>query len=261
MKARTNGIQTNYEIHGDKGPWVVLSHSLACNLRMWDAQIEMLKTAHRVLAYDTRGHGASDAPAGAYTFDMLVEDLRALLDAAGVRDPHFVGLSMGGMIGMSFALKFPGRLRSLVLCDTTSRMPPEAGAIWEQRIRTAAEHGMGPLVEPTTARWFTEPFRRSGTAAVERVAGMIRATPTAGYIGCCHAIPSIDVTDRLGALRIPVQVVVGEQDVGTPVAMSKAIHEAIPGSELVVIPQASHLSNVEQPEAFNQALTRFLSAH
>jgi 3-oxoadipate enol-lactonase len=179
MKARTNGIQTHYEIHGDKGPWVVLSHSLACNLRMWDAQVDALMGRYRVLAYDTRGHGASDAPSGGYTFDMLVEDLRALLDAAGVRDPHFVGLSMGGMIGMCFALKYPGRFRSLVLCDTSSRMPPEAGAVWEQRIRTASEHGMEPLVEPTTARWFTEPFRKRDAAAVGRVSAMIRATPTA----------------------------------------------------------------------------------
>lgn len=261
MKARTNGSQVNYEIHGDSGPWVVLSHSLACNLRMWDGQVAVLKERYRVLAYDTRGHGESDASPGGYTFDHLVEDLRSLLDAAGVRDPHFVGLSMGGMIGMSFALKYPGRFRSLVLCDTSSRIPPEAGAIWEQRIRAAAERGMEPLVEPTIGRWFTEPFLQKEPATISRIADMIRSTPTAGYIGCCHAIPKINVTDRLDAIKCPVQIIVGEQDVGTPVAMSEAIQKAIPGSELVVIPNASHLSNVEQPEKFNQALSRFLSTH
>lgn len=261
MKARTNGSQINYEIHGETGPWVVLSHSLACNLRMWDGQIEMLKERYRVLAYDTRGHGDSDASAGGYSFDQLVEDLRSLLDAAGVRDPHFVGLSMGGMIGMSFALKYPGRFRSLVLCDTSSRIPPEAGTIWAQRIRTVSERGMEPLVEPTISRWFTEPFVQRGGDAIKQVADMIRSTPTAGYIGCCHAIPKIDVTDRLGAIKCPVLIMVGEQDVGTPVAMSEAINKAIPGSELAVIPNASHLSNIEQPEKFNQILSRFLSAH
>lgn len=261
MKARIDGIQLNYEIHGEKGPWVVLSHSLACNLHMWDAQISKLKDRFRVLAFDTRGHGSSDAPSGAYSLDTLVEDVRGLLDAAGVRDPHFVGLSMGGMIGMCFALKYPSRFRSLVLCDTSSRIPPEAGAVWNQRILTASERGMEPLVEPTLERWFTEPFRQRDAKTVARVGDMIRATPTAGYIGCCHAIPSINVTDKLGAIKCPVLIIVGEQDVGTPVAMSEAIHKAVPGSELVVIPNASHLSNIEQPGAFDSALSKFLAAH
>jgi 3-oxoadipate enol-lactonase len=125
MKIAANGIQVNYQVEGD-GPWVVMSHSLACSLAMWTPQIAALRSRYRVLAFDTRGHGASDAPAGAYTLEQLADDLHGLLAALKVERPHFVGLSMGGMIGMTYALKYPGVFRSLVLCDTTSRFPPEA---------------------------------------------------------------------------------------------------------------------------------------
>ena len=258
MKTSANGIQVNYEIDGS-GPWVVMSHSLACELHMWDDQLGALRDRYRVLRVDTRGHGASDAPGGAYTLDTLAEDLHGLLQALRVERPHFVGLSMGGMIGMTYALKYPNVLRSLVLCDTSSRIGPEAAPIWQERIDTVSAKGMEPMVEPTLKRWFTEPFLARRPAAVDRVAKMIRSTPPQGYIGCCHAIPKIDVTERLGAIRCPVQVIVGEQDAGTPVAMAETIHKAIPGSELVVVPSASHLSNLEQPDAFNRALVGFLA--
>jgi len=258
MKARTNGIELNYAVEG-AGPWLVMSHSLACNVSMWDEQVAALRQKFRVLRFDTRGHGASDAPEGAYALDMLSDDLIGLFDTLGIASAHYVGLSMGGMIGMTSALRHPQRFESLVLCDTSSRVPPEAAPVWEGRIKAARESGMEPLVEPTLQRWFTEPFYKSNKAMMGRVGQMIRDTPVAGYIGCCHAIPKINITDRLGAIRCPTRVIVGDQDVGTPVAMSRAIQEAIPGSDLVVIPSASHLSNLEQPEAFNQALAGFFS--
>ena len=136
MKTKTNGIDTSYELHGREGaPWLVLSHSLACSVRMWDPQIEALKGSYRILAYDTRGHGASEAPRGAYTLDMLADDLKALLDSLGAKNPHYCGLSMGGMIGQTFALKYPGVLRTLTLADTTSRFPAEVWPLWAERIK------------------------------------------------------------------------------------------------------------------------------
>ena len=258
MKTKANGIQINYQIDG-AGPWLVMSHSLACAASMWDEQVEALKHRYTVLRFDTRGHGASDAPQAAYTLELLADDLRALLGALSVTSPHFVGLSMGGMIGMTYALKYPGVLKSLVLCDTSSRVPPDAQPVWDERIKTATEQGMVPLVEPTLRRWFTEPFLARRNSVIERVAALIRNTPPHGYVGCCHAIPKINLTDRLAAIKCPVQIIVGDKDVGTPVAMSEAIQRAIPGSELVVIPDASHLSNLEQPAAFNGALLKFLA--
>lgn len=262
MKAKTNGIDTCYELHGEEGaPWLVLSHSLACSVRMWDPQIEALKGSYRILAYDTRGHGGSDAPKGEYTLEMLADDLKALLEAVGAKSPHYCGLSMGGMIGQSFALKYPGVLKTLVLADTTSRFPPEVQPAWKQRIQVAEEKGMQPLVQPTLERWFTEAFRKSNPGPVEGIAKLIASTPVPGYVGCCHAIPKVNTTARLKEIRAPILVVCGDQDPGTPPAMSKEMHENAPGSKLVMIPQAAHLSNLEQPAAFTKALRDFTAAH
>jgi 3-oxoadipate enol-lactonase len=262
MKAQTNGIETYYELHGKEGmPWLVLSHSLACSTRMWEEQIAAFKDRYRILAYDTRGHGSSQAPAGAYTLDQLADDLKALLDRLGVSRAHYCGLSMGGMIGQTYALKYPATFTTLVLADTTSRMPAEAKPTWQDRIRVAQEKGMQPLVEPTLARWFTEPYRKAQPQTMQRIGKLIGSTPVAGYVGCCHAIPQIDLTTRLKDIRTPILIIVGEDDPGTPVAMSKEIHENAPGSKLVVLPKAAHLSNIEQSAGFNRALEEFLKAH
>jgi len=262
MKATANGIEVYYEIHGREGaPWLVLSHSLACSVRMWDPQIEALKADYRILAYDSRGHGATEAPKGAYTLELLADDLSALLKTLQVEKPHYCGLSMGGMIGQTFALKYPGVLRSLALADTTSRYPAEAAGLWAERIRTAETQGMEPLAQPTLERWFTEPFRRAHPATVEAVRKLIVATPVAGYAGCSHAIPKINLTARLKEIRCPILVIVGADDPGTPVSMAREIHENAPGSKLAILPQAAHLANLEQPAAFTQALREFLRAN
>ena len=262
MKAQTNGIGTYYELHGKEGlPWLVLSHSLACSVRMWDPQIEALKGDYRILAYDTRGHGGTEAPKGAYTLELLADDLFFLLKELKISQAHYCGLSMGGMIGQTFALKYPAMFASLTLADTTSRMPAEALPAWQDRIRTAESQGMQPLVEPTLARWFTEPFRKAEPQTMQRIGTLIGSTPVAGYVGCCQAIPQINLTSRLKEIRSPILVIVGEDDPGTPVAMSKEIHENASGSKLVVLPRAAHLSNIEQSGGFNRALGEFLKAH
>jgi 3-oxoadipate enol-lactonase len=258
MRARTNGIEMHYTVDG-AGPWLVMSHSLACNVHMWDPQVPELAQRYKVLRFDTRGHGETDAPPGPYTLDMLADDVKGLFDHLGIRECHWVGLSMGGMIGQTFALKYPGVFRSIALCDTTSAYPEGAAALWEGRVKVATEQGMEPLVPPTLERWFTEGFRKAQPEKVATIADMIRATPVPGYAGCCAALPKINSTARLKEIACPALVVCGEQDMGTPLAMSQAIHAAMPGSELVVIPNAAHISNLEQPEAFTAALGRFLA--
>ncbi len=262
MKTRANGIEINYEIHGkESAPWLVLSHSLACSVRMWDPQIAALKSDYRILAFDTRGHGATEAPQGAYTLEMLADDLFALLKHLKIEQTHFCGLSMGGMIGQTFALKYPGIFKTLALADTTSRYPAEAAPVWMDRIKTAETKGMEPLAQGTLERWFTEPFRKNQPAVVDSVRKLILSTPVAGYAGCCHALPKIDVTARLKEIKCPILVIVGEQDPGTPVAMAQEIHAKAPGSKLVVLPSAAHIANLEQPEAFTRALRAFLSSN
>ena len=260
MKITANGISINYVIDGPaNAPVVTMSHSLATDLSMWDPTVPALKDRFRVLRYETRGHGQTEAPKGAYTLDQLAEDALGLLRALGIARTHWVGLSMGGMIGQTLALKAPEVFQSLSLCDTSSRIPAEAKPLWQDRIKTAESQGMEPLVESTLSRWFTEPFRKSHKDVVDRVAEMIRKTPVAGYAGCCHAISTLDLTDRISAIKVPTIAIVGEDDPGTPVAAHRVIHEKIAGSKLEILKSAAHLSNMEQPEAFNRALTGFLS--
>lgn len=259
MKLQANGINMHYELEGpESAPVVTLSHSLATDLSMWDTQAAVLKSAYRVLRYDTRGHGGTEVPDGPYTLQQMAEDVRALLQALGIPKTHFMGLSMGGMIAQVFALKYPGVLRSLLLCDTSSRIPEEALPIWEERIQVAQDQGMAPLVEPTMERWFTASFRRKPMPVLDKIRSLIKGTPLKGYIGCSRAIMGLNLTERLGAVALPTLIVVGEDDPGTPVTASQAIHKQIKGSELVILKSAAHLSNIEQEHAFNNAVLDFL---
>jgi 3-oxoadipate enol-lactonase len=259
MNATVNGIATYYEIHGSEGaPWLTFSHSLACSVRMWDGQIAAFKDRYRILVYDTRGHGGSAAPAGAYALELLAEDLFELLKKLQIARTHFVGLSMGGMIGQLLALKYPEILDRLVLADTGHTQTPETIAQWQERIRTAETQGMQPLVEPTLGRWFTESFRRNKPETVRAIAALIAATPVAGYVGCCYAISKLSTTARLKDLKSPLLAITGEQDAAAP--GTRYIGEHVPGAKLVVIPQAAHIANIEQPAAFNRALREFLSS-
>ncbi len=259
MLIEANGIKMNYEISGREGaPVVILSHSLGSSLIMWNPQLEVLEPHYQVLRYDTRGHGKSNAPSGAYTFDMLGEDVLGLLDALDIEKVHFVGLSMGGMIGQCLALNHPERLEKLVLCDTAALLPEEAQPIWQERIELAREKGIEALVGETLERWFTPPFLRRNPPEVKLIREQFLSTPVDGYIGCSEAIRGLNYLERLSEIKMATLIMVGEEDPGTPVAAAEAMQQRIVGSSLVVLPSAAHLSNVEQAEAFNSALISFL---
>jgi 3-oxoadipate enol-lactonase len=259
MKIDANGIKLNYELSGrDDAPVVMLSHSLASSMVMWNPQLAALESKFKVLRYDTRGHGDSDAPEGKYSLEMLAQDAVALLDALEIDTVHFVGLSMGGMIGQNLALDHGKRLKSLALCDTSAIMPDEVQPIWQQRLAAAREKGMQGQVEETLERWFTPAYLKQNPPEVEMIRRQITATPVAGYIGCSEAIRRLDNLQRLPEIDIPTIIIVGEEDPGTPVAVSEAMHERISGSKLVILPSARHLSNIEQAGAFNEALMDFL---
>ena len=259
MRAAANGIRMNYTFDGPRSaPVVMMSHSLATDFGMWDPTVPPLTPRWRVLRYEIRGHGATEASGAPYTLEQLADDALALLRALRIQRVHWVGLSLGGMIGQMVALKAPGVLLSLSLCDTTSRVPAEAKPLWDARIRTAETVGMEPLVEPTLAGWFTAPFVKRRRDVIDRVTRIIRTTPVAGYTGCCHAIMNLDLTDRLRDIKIPTSVIVGEHDPWTPIAASRVIADQIKGACLAIIPDAAQLSNLEQPEPFNRALGSFL---
>ncbi|MEA3193137.1 MAG: 3-oxoadipate enol-lactonase [Betaproteobacteria bacterium] len=255
MKASVNGIEINYEVSGKEGaPWLVLSHSLACSVRMWDPQVEAFQSRFRILNYDMRGHGATSAPQGPYSLEMLADDVLGLMNNLKIQSAAYCGLSIGGMIGQTLALKAPGSFTKMVLADTTHTQPPEAIKQWEDRIAIAKTKGMAALVDSTMERWFTAPNR--STPAAKKIAALIAATPAAGYIGCGQAIMKLNTTARLKDIKLPVLAITGEQDGAAP--GTKYIGEHVPGAKYVGIPNAAHIANVEQAEAFNRGLREFL---
>lgn len=261
MKTTVQGIQLNYEISGQAdAPPVVLSHCLASSMVMWQPQLPALEAAFRVIRYDLRGHGRSDAPEGPYRLEMLAGDVVGLLDVLEIDRVHFAGLSIGGMIGQALGVHHQDRLLSLALCDTAPRTPEEARPVLQKRIDAARKHGLASQVEETMARWFSPEFRQSGHPEVELIRQQVLKTPVAGYTGCLEAIKQLDYLERLAGITVPTLVIVGENDPGAPVAAAEAMQARIPGSKLVVIPEALHLSNIEQAENFNQALLSFLKA-
>lgn len=260
MLIEANGIKVHCELSGNEQlPVVVLGHSLACSMLMWTPQLESLASAFRVLRYDTRGHGGSDAPPGAYTLSQLVDDVIGLLDKLAIDRVHWVGLSMGGMIGQGMALSHSDRLESLVLADTAAIIPDEAQPIWQERIDAVRREGMAAVAESTLQRWFTPNYLNRQLPEIDQIRQQILMTPVAGYIGCSEAIRRLNYIDQLAAIQTPTLIMVGADDPGTPVAASEAMHARIPGSKLKVIPAAAHLSNIEQAEIFNTHLMRFLS--
>jgi 3-oxoadipate enol-lactonase len=259
MRIKANGIEINYELSGKGGAQVVvLSHSLSCSLLMWDPQMDALNPYFQVLRYDIRGHGGSDAPSGAYTLNLLAGDVIKLLDALQIDRVHFVGLSLGGMVGQSLALNSPHRLRSLALCDTAAIVPAEAQPLWQERMDKARKEGMKALLDQTMERWFTPFFLKQNSKMVALIREQLLATPVSGYIGCAEAIRRLNYLERLSKIKMPTLIVVGEDDPGTPVSASEGMQKGISKSKLVILPSARHLSNVEQAEAFNAALLDFL---
>jgi 3-oxoadipate enol-lactonase len=257
MHARIGDLDIHYQIDGD-GPWLTLSHALAASNEMWAAQLPVMTRHFKVLRVDTRGHGRSSAPTGPYTLEGLADDVHGLFRELGIARSHWLGMSLGGMIGQAFALKYPSELTSLVLADTTARGAPNAETMWAERSALARSQGMRGLTASTLARWFTDAFRSARPEVITSVVAMIEATPVEGYAGCCAAIAQLDVLDRLSTLDLPALVIVGEHDLATPPPMAHAMHERLAGSELMVLRGAAHIGNIEQADAFNAAALSFL---
>lgn len=257
MKVQLGGIDMQYEISGS-GPWITLSHSLAAHSGMWDPQMEILTKHFTVLRYDTRGHGQTQATPGPYTLGQLSDDIFQLLHHLGVKKTHWMGLSLGGMIGQTFAIQYPEMVDHAVIADSSGRGAPAAAAIWSERAALARQHGMASLVQPTLQRWFTDDFSSKHPNLMADIGQMIATTPVDGYAGCCAAIAELNTLEQLRALRIPCLVLVGKQDMGTPPAMSELIHQHWPSSQYKILNNAAHIANIEQASAFTEAVMNFL---
>ena len=258
MQSRVNGININFEIDGpDNAPWLILSNSLLTNLSMWDDQVATLARSFRILRYDQRGHGGTEATAGEYSFDLLVADIIALIDMLGIGRAHFCGLSMGGMTALFLAQRHPQRFDRIIACDCGPASTEASAQQWKERIEVASRDGMQALVEPTIARWFPPDFVATKAPVLDKVRGMIRSTPLAGFRGCAMALSNYDLRGGLAGIDRRTLLIVGTKD--ATLAGIRQIKDAVRGSALVELEGAGHISNVEQPAAFTGAVVDFLS--
>ncbi|MEW6627547.1 MAG: 3-oxoadipate enol-lactonase [Pseudomonadota bacterium] len=252
-----DACQIAYRLDGpEHAPILLLSNSLGTTLQMWDPQMEAFTRNYRVLRYDSRGHGKSDAPAGSYSLDRLGRDVIELIDALGFGLVDFCGLSLGGMTGQWLGVHAPQRIGRLVLANTSAYMGPPAG--WDARIDLVREKGMAPLADASVARWFTDDFAASGAAA--SVVAMLMETNPTGYIGCCAAIRDMDMRRTSTLIGLPTLVIGGSLDPSTPLSHSEDLVRAIADSKLGVL-AAAHLSSFELPQAFNAMVLGFLHEH
>jgi 3-oxoadipate enol-lactonase len=259
MRTNANGISFNCQIDGPQGaPWLVFSNSLLTNLSMWDDQVAELKQSFRILRYDQRGHGDTQAIEGKYSFDLLVADVIALLDALSIERAHFAGISMGGMTALFLAQRFGPRFDRIIACDCGPASTPASAQQWKERIELATEKGMEALAEVTIPRWFPPEFVASKAPVLDKVRAMIRATPLAGFRGCAQALSDYDLRPGLAGIDQPILLIVGSKDATLPGI--RQIKDAVPGAGLVELEGAGHLSNLEQPAKFSRAIRDFLAA-
>jgi 3-oxoadipate enol-lactonase len=257
MQVEANGLTFNCRIDGDAGPWVMLSHGLATDLTMWDELADALKDRYRVLRYDARGHGGSAAPAGDYSLDMLVKDAAAILDTLDVKQTHFAGLSMGGMIGQGLLINHPHRIESAVIADSRHTTTPDFTKAWLDRIETVRKDGVEAIVGSTVSRWASAGLAQRNPAAVARMEAMVRGTSANGYCGCAAALARLNYGPRLNEIAAPVLVVCGDEDHGAPPDNSRQMAAMIKDARFLEIKQAGHISNIEQPAVFNSAVQSF----
>ncbi len=253
-----------YDVIGpESGPVVAFSHSLAADLGMWTEQVPALANAgYRALRIDLRGHGGSGAPPAPYTIDALADDVVAVLDGLSIARCHFVGLSIGGMIGQSLGLRHAARVQSLMLCDTQTQSPADAATRWGPRIEAANKAGsLAPLADETIGRWLTPEYRKNHPGRWKQIHDTIVGCSPLGYTGCAQAIANFNFTGRLGTVKTPTLVVCGTEDPSASPEASRKIAGLFPGGSYDEFKGAKHLPNVEQPDAFNRVLLAWLGKH
>ena len=255
--ANIEGIRCYYRLEGEGGkPFLIFSHSIGTDHGMWAPQAADLQSHFRVLRYDTRGHGASDAPSGEYSVEMLGRDVLALTNSIGIEKFAFCGLSMGGAIGQWLALHAADRLTALVLANSSPQFTPRSN--WETRIKAVREGGMAAVADLVMGRLFA--IEKQQTSYAESTRSVLLETNPVGYLGCCAALRDFDFRKDLKNIRTRTLVISGDRDVSTPwQGHSEILATEIPGAQSVRLP-AAHLSNLEQPRSFSAALFEFLLA-
>ncbi|RKR36749.1 3-oxoadipate enol-lactonase [Paraburkholderia sp. BL17N1] len=257
--AAVNGTELHYRIDGDRhgnAPWIVLSNSLGTDLSMWAPQVTALSKHFRVLRYDTRGHGHSEAPKGPYTIEQLTGDVLGLMDTLKIARAHFCGISMGGLTGVALAARHGNRLERVVLCNTAARIgSPE---VWIPRAARARTEGMRALADAVLPRWFTADYVEREPVVLALIRDVFVHTDKEGYASNCDAIDAADLRPEAPGIKVPALVISGTHDLAATPAQGRELAQSISGARYVEL-DASHISNIEKADAFTKTVIDFLT--
>ena len=253
-----DGCSIHAELEGpERAPVLMLSNSLGTNLHMWDEQAGLLMRHFRLVRYDRRGHGKSDAPKGPYTMERLGRDVLGVLDGLGIQKINWCGLSMGGMVGMWLGANAASRIVKLILSNTSAHFPDPT--VWDGRIKMVREKGLAGIVDANMERWFTKDFRERAPQTIAKMSEMFVATPLEGYIGCGEAIRDMDHRPLLPKITAPTLVIAGRHDPATTLEAGEFVKDHVPGARIAVL-EAAHISNLEQPQVYTETMLEFLLA-
>jgi 3-oxoadipate enol-lactonase len=254
-----DGTRLHYLVEGpEDAPAIAFLNSLGSDVGMWDPQVEALRSRFRIVRHDSRGHGASDAPEGPYSIEQLGGDVVSLLDALEIERVHLCGVSMGGLVALWMAATHSERTERAIFASTAVKIGSKD--FWDERARAVEAGGMKAIRETVIERFLTSSFREASPRMAREVEATLESTPPDGYVASCLAVRDADLTGTVGSIRAPSLIIAGAEDVATPPSDAEKLHEHIPGSELVVLEDASHLCNLEQPERFNETVLRFLGS-
>ena len=247
-------------VDGDAAaPALILSNSLGTTLEMWDPQVDAFAQHHRLIRYDSRGHGGSPVTPGPYSFADLGQDVLAVLDALGIAQAAFCGISMGGHTGLWLGIHASSRFSAIAVCNSAAKIGTPQG--WNERaamVREGGQASMHTLAESSPGRWFSADFVSAQPAQVQRAQAWLAGIAPQGYAACCEALATSDLRGDLGRITTPTLLLAGASDPVTTVADAHAMQAGITGAQLAIVP-ASHLSNLEAPGAFDQAILHFLA--
>lgn len=257
--ARVNGVVLHHEVRGTEGkPALVLSNSLGTDFRIWNAVVPQLHSDYRIVLYDKRGHGLSEATPAPYRLSDHVGDLAALLDHLGIDRAAVVGLSVGGLIAQGIAALHPEKVAALVLCDTAHKIG--TADAWNDRIKAVTTNGIASIADAIMQRWFTDAYRSPDNPDFVGYTAMLTRTDVDGYAGTCAALRDADLTESTRALKVPALVMVGDQDGSTPPDLVRSTAELIKGSEFRIVEGAGHLPNIEKPDVVAKLIADFLKS-
>lgn len=252
----SNDAEINYQTFGDSTQSaLIFSNSLGTQYSMWQSQIDALKNDFFIVCYDTRGHGNSSAPKGAYTIEQLGNDVINLLDHLDIQTAIFCGISLGGLTGQWLAIHHPQRFKKMIISNTAAKIGQEQA--WSERAQLVREQGLAAVAASAASRWFTESFIQSHSKLVSKLSNELATSNPEGYASCCDALAKADLSAQIQSISIPVLVITGTQDPITTTKDAQFIVNNIRNSALFEI-EASHISNIEQPEAFNHAVYSFV---